>query len=88
LLLFSSLGGHALYIYSRRHLGNVRNEYEKYGFPVFVATLFNLGSVLFWCLSKVYLPDSDTLKFTYGLASSAALVYIARSYVHMIDGEN
>ena len=86
-LLFSSSLGAFLHLYSRKHLSKIE-ETEKFVYSSFYSLIFNFGSILFWCLSKAYLPDHDSLKLTFAIVSAVSFLYISRSYLKIVDKES
>jgi hypothetical protein len=87
ILLCNSALSHFFYVNTSKHLINVKSDSEGYLYSVFTSLMFNLGSILLWCLSKIYLPDNNAIRISYGLASSMALLYIAKSYFNHIDSQ-
>lgn len=58
------------------------------GYGAFGSILFNLGSILFWSLSKAYLPDNEYFLVIYGFLTSVAFLKCAKSYLDLIDNLN
>jgi hypothetical protein len=74
-------------LYSSKHILNLDSDGERYLYSAFGSLMFNFGSILFWCICKVYLPENDALRLPYAFASAATIMYIGRSYLKVIDGE-
>ena len=55
------------------------------GFAVFSSVMFNFGSVLFWSFTKNYLPENEKLLALYGILSGVSFIYIAKSYIKLIE---
>ncbi len=83
-LLLNSLFGDMLFMLSCRHMRQIRPQ-NALLFSLFSSVLFNLGSILFWMLSKAYLPDNETFLILYGIGSGFVLLSIGKNYLKSID---
>ena len=83
-LLVNSIFGNILYMFSLKHIRNLKTQYGL-GFSLFGSVMFNFGSILFWMISKAYLPDDQFLLFNYGIMTGLTMLYTARMYFDSIE---
>lgn len=67
-----------------KHMHQVRLP-NALGYCVFSSIMFNFGSILFWMLSKTYLPENETLLLLYGFITGTVFLNTARNYIKSID---
>ncbi len=84
-LLTTSIAGNTLYLLSQNHMQSRRFEKSTAIFySLFGATIFNLGSILFWMLSKTYLTDNQAILLLYGFITGSGMLYAVRSFFNTI----
>ena len=86
-LLVNSIFGNILYMFSLKHINNLKPHYAI-GFSLFGSVMFNFGSILFWSISKAYLPDDQFLLFNYGLLTGLLMLHGARTYFDSIENSH
>nr|CAH7721210.1 unnamed protein product [Callosobruchus chinensis] len=84
ILLFNTLVGSGLYLYSRPHLSALSTK-EKLLYSSFGAVTFSLGSVLIWAIVRSLVPQNVALCSVCGIGSGLAMIKIARSYTDHVD---
>lgn len=86
LLLFNTLAGAGLYIYSRPHLQKTSGK-DRIVFSALGACLYCFGSVLIWAIGRSVLPRNLVLCTVAGIGSGLVITKLGRDYLSLVDSQ-
>nr|CAH0109411.1 unnamed protein product [Daphnia galeata] len=86
-LMGTTLVGGSLYLASRPHLAAIKDTKQKALFSVYGSTIFTLGSLLLWAMTRVLVPDNTPIRVAAAVGSSIVLLKTGVAYLDIIDAD-
>ncbi|KAK4004811.1 Uncharacterized protein APZ42_015930 [Daphnia magna] len=86
-LMGTTLVGGSLYLASRPHLATIKDKKQKILFSVFGSTMFTLGSLLLWAMTRVLVPDNTPVRVVVAAGTSIVLLKTGVAYLDHIDAD-